>query len=105
MKEDVAKLLFLAEAADNERIPDGVNLPAEIARREGRLQAMAIARAKIEKCADERFEQEQADDQAKLGLREAKAKKSGRLPSRQTTHPTPPAGARDKDQINLADEE
>ena len=39
LKEEVAKLLALAEAADNERIPGGINLPEEIARREHWLQA------------------------------------------------------------------
>jgi transposase len=47
LKEEVAKLLALAEAADNEKIPDGMNLPDEIARREDRLTAIAVAKSKI----------------------------------------------------------
>ena len=39
LQGDVKKLMALAEAADNEKIPEGINLPAEIARREDRLTA------------------------------------------------------------------
>jgi hypothetical protein len=55
LKEEVAKLLALAEAADNEKIPDGMNLPDEIARREDRLTAIAVAESEIEARAQERF--------------------------------------------------
>ena len=58
LKEEVAKLLALAEAADNEKIPGDMNLPEEIARREDRLQAIAQAKAKIEVRAGERYERE-----------------------------------------------
>ena len=58
--------MALAEAADNEKIPDGINLPDEIARREDRLKAIATAKTNIERRAGERFKQEQADYQAKL---------------------------------------
>ena len=94
----------LAEAADNEKIPDGMNLPDEIARREDRIKAIAEAKTKIEGRAKERFEQEQAEYQAKLAKREAKSKESGKSPRGKP--PVPPVeGARDKDQINLTDEE
>ena len=104
LKCEVKKLMELAEAADNEKIPDGMNLPEEIARREDRLKAIAEAKAKIEECAKERFEQEQAEYEAKLAKREAKAKESGNKPRGKP--PVPPVGgAQDKDQINLTDEE
>ena len=61
LKAEVAKLLALAEAADNEKIPAGMNLPDEIARRCDRLIAIAAAKTKIEARAKERFEQEQAE--------------------------------------------
>ncbi len=103
LKEEVAKLLALAEAADNEKIPDGMNLPDEIARREDRLTAIAVAKSKIEAGAQERFAQEQAEYKAKLAKRETKAADSGKSP--RGKEPIPPVeGARDKDQINLTDE-
>jgi len=104
LEGEVKKLMALAEAADNEKIPDGMNLPDEIARREDRLKAIAAAKAKIEERAKERFDQEQAEYEAKLAKREAKAKESGNKPRGKP--PVPPVeGAQDKDQINLTDEE
>lgn len=104
LQGEVRNLMELAEAADNETIPDGMNLPEEITRREDRLKAIAVAKIKIEKHAKERFDQEQADYQAKLDTRAAKSRDSGK-PAR-GTRPVPPVeGARDKDQINLTDEE
>ena len=104
LQGEVRTLMELAEAADNETIPDGMNLPEEITRREDRLKAIAAAKITIEQHAKERFEQEQADYQAKLDARVAKSRDSGK-PAR-GTRPVPPVeGARDKDQINLTDEE
>ena len=101
---EVKKLMALAEAADNTQIPDGMNLPAEIALRTDRLKAIATAKATIEGRARERHQQAQADYEAKLATREAKAKASGQKPRGKP--PVPPvAGARDQDQINLTDDE
>ena len=100
---EVKKLMELAEAADNEKIPDGINLPDEIARREDRLKAITAAKIKIEARARERFEQEQADYQAKLDRRAAKSRESGK-PPRGKAPVAPVEGARDQDQINLTDE-
>ena len=104
LKGEVTKLMALAEVADNEKIPDGMNLPEEIALRCDRIKAITGAKAKIEGSAKERFEQEQSEYQAKLDKREAKSKESGNQPRGKP--PVPPVeGARDKDQINLTDEE
>jgi hypothetical protein len=104
LREEVARLLSLAEAADSEAVPDGMSLPEEIALRADRLKAIAGAKAKIEARAQERFEQEQADYQTKLNQREAKSKETGKPP--RGTPPTPPsAGPTDKDQVNLTDDE
>ena len=46
-----------------------MNLPDEIARREDRIKAIVEAKTKIETRAKERFEQEQADYQAKVDKR------------------------------------
>ncbi|MDP2827057.1 MAG: IS1182 family transposase, partial [Sulfuricellaceae bacterium] len=101
---EVKKLMGLAEAADNEKIPDGMNLPEEIALRCDRIKAIAEAKAKIEAAARERFEQEQSEYQDKLGKREAKAIDTGKKPRGKA--PIPPVeGARGKDRINLTDEE
>ncbi len=65
LREEVARLMALAEAADNQKIPDGIDLPAEIARRENRLKAIAAARATLEERARKRHEHEQREHQAK----------------------------------------
>lgn len=61
LKAEVQELLELAETADRSALPDGVDLPEEIRRREDRLAAIAEAKAKIEARARERFEREQAE--------------------------------------------
>ena len=104
LQAEVKKLLALAEQADNEKIPEGLNLPDEIKRREDRLQAIGQAKANIEKRAHARHEQEQAEYQAKLAKRSELAAETGKAP-RGKAPVAPRAGAKDKDQINLTDEE
>ena len=104
LQAEVKKLLALAEEANNEKLPEGLNLPDEIARREDRLRAIGQAKAKIAERARERFEQEQAEYQDKLAKREAKAAETGKAPRGKVPVP-PQEGAADKDQINLTDEE
>lgn len=104
LQGEVKKLMALAEAANNEKIPEDMNLPEEIARREDRIKAIGVAKSKIEARAIERFEQEQADYQAKVDKREAKTKDSGKAP-RGKPPVAPVEGAKDNDQINLTDEE
>ena len=73
LKAEVQELLALAAEADQSAVPDGVSLPDEITRREDRLAAIAAAKVKIEARAQERFAGEQADYEAKLAARAAKA--------------------------------
>lgn len=102
LKAEVQELLALAEAADQSAVPDGMNLPDEITRREDRLAAIATAKAKIEARAKERFDGEQADYEAKMAARAAKAAK-GKKPGGKPPKP-PESGPRADDQINLTDE-
>jgi transposase len=104
LKAEVQELLALAEKADQTDIPDGVDLPAEIRRREDRLAAMAEAKAKIAARAEERYQREKAEYDAKLTKRAEKEKSTGKKPGgKPPTAPTP--GPKDSDQINLTDEE
>src|SRR6201998_2924329 len=73
LKAEVAELLAKAEAADAADLPDGLSIPDELARREDRLAKLAAAQAKIEARAKERFAHEEAEYQAKLAAREARA--------------------------------
>jgi transposase len=105
LKGEVKKLMALADAANSDQtIPDGMNLPEEIARREDRIKAITEAKARIEQRAQERYQQEQAEYEAKVAKREAKTKQNGK-PPRGKPPVAPTGGARDCDQINLTDEE
>jgi len=104
LQAEVRQLLMMAEHADEADIPDGMSIPQELARREERLAAIAEAKAKIEARAQERFQQEQADYQAKIAAREAKQKDSGKKPRGRGPQP-PVSGPGPKDQVNLTDED
>jgi hypothetical protein len=104
LKAEVAELLARAEAADRADLPDGLSIPDELGRREERLAKLAEARAKIEARAKERFEREQADHEARLAARDAKAAATGRKPRGKPPQP-PVEGPLPTDQINLTDEQ
>src|SRR5208282_1445789 len=80
LEAEVADLMAKAEAADAADIPDGMSIPDELARREERLQKLAEARKKIEARAKERHAREQAEHEAKLAARQAKAEATGKKP-------------------------
>ncbi len=104
LQAEVRELLGLAEKADQADVPDGIDLPAEIRRREDRLAAMADAKAKIAARAEERYQREKAEYDAKLAKRTEKEMTTGKKPGgKPPTAPTP--GPKDSDQINLTDEE
>ena len=98
-----ADLLAQAEQADQSSVPDGMSLPEEIRRRRERLEKMDAAKQKIEARARARFEQEQADYQAKQERRQARAQQTGKPPGGKPPKP-PVAGPKAQDQINLTDE-
>ncbi|NCC06062.1 MAG: IS1182 family transposase [Proteobacteria bacterium] len=104
LKAEVEELLRHAEEADRSDLPDGLDIPAELARREERLTAIAQAKAEIERRAAERYAEEQAAHEKKLAERQAKEQKSGK--KARGKQPKPPVdGPRNKDQVNLTDEE
>jgi transposase len=104
LRAEVTDLMAKAEAADQADVPDGMSVPEELARREGRLAAIAKARATIEARAKERHAREQADYEAKLAAREAKTAATGKKPGGRP--PAPPVeGPLATDQVNLTDEE
>ena len=98
------ELLALAERADQANIPDGMNLPEEIKRREDRLAAMAQAKTQIAARAAERYAREKAEFDKKMEQRAAKEKDTGKKPGGKAPK-APEPGARDTDQINLTDAE
>jgi len=99
----VQTLLALAENSDRAALPDGMDVPAEIARRQERLSAIADAKLKIEQRAAERHQIEQQEYKAKTAKRQAQRDR-GKKPRGKEPEP-PQAGPKDKDQVNLTDEE
>ncbi|MDA3922356.1 MAG: IS1182 family transposase [Salinisphaera sp.] len=104
LREEVEELMRLAEAADNTPLPQALDIPAEIQRRQDRLAAIATAKATLQARADERDAQAQAEYEAKLERRAEKARQTGRKPGGKPPSP-PTTGPRDKDQVNLTDSE
>jgi transposase len=104
LKKEVKQLLRLAEQADGVNTPDGMSIPEELERRELRLAAIAEAKAKIEARAEERLERDQAEHQSKLAARAEHEKNTGKKPRGRPPEP-PTGGVKDKDQVNLTDED
>jgi transposase len=101
LQAEVNELLALAQKADS-ALPEGMNLPEELARRQDRLQRLAEAKAVIEARAAERHAAEQADYDAKLAARADKEQQTGKKPrGKPPTPPTP--GPAEGDQYNFTD--
>ncbi len=97
LQAEVAGLMAKAEAVDQAEVPDGMQVPEELARREKRVAAIARACATIEARAKERHAREQAEHDAKMAA-------TGKKPGGHV--PAPPAeGPFPTDQVNLTDEE
>jgi len=104
LKGEVEELLRLAEEADQSSLPEEMDIPEELERREKRLAAIERAKEEIEARARERFEREQAEYEEKVARRKAYEEATKRKPRGKA--PTPPTpGPRAKDQVNLTDEE
>jgi hypothetical protein len=99
----VEKLLELAETATGQE-NRGLDIPAELARREERLKKIAQAKAEIERRAKERYAREKVQYEEKMARRQAKEKRTGKKPGgRAPQEPEP--GPHGKDQVNFTDEE
>ena len=102
LKDEIRELLCKAKQADKEDLPEGMNIPEELARRESRLEAIAAAKAQIEQRAAERFAKEKQKHEEKLATRKAKEKETGKKPKGPSPKPPEP-GPKNKDQVNLTD--
>ena len=106
LEAEIQELLRRAEEADREHeAREDVDLPAELGRRQERLEVIRAAKRKIEERARERHEAEKAAYEEKMARRRAKEEATGKkTPGRA---PKPPASPepRGKDQVNLTDEE
>lgn len=102
IRTEVESLLRLAEAADQEPIPEGMNIPEELSRREKRLETIELAKQEIERRAAERYAKEQENYEQKMTARKLKEQEEGKKP--RGPEPKPPeTGPKKADQINLTD--
>ena len=103
LRAAVRTLLPRAETAGGPGSTD-LDLPAELTRREDRLQKIAEVKAEIERRAQARYAHEQADDTANQAERAAKEQARGR--KRGGTPPQEPLpGPRPQEQVNFTDED
>jgi len=104
LRQEVAELFELGEQVDQgeKQLPEGLVIDDELAIRQVRLESLAQAKKVLDARAQERYEAEKAEYEAKLRVREEKARKTKRgLRGRK---PKPPeAGPQDKDQYNFTD--
>ena len=104
LQAEVAELLKMGEQADAEERCDGLDIPEELARRQARLEAIAKAKAELERRAAERYAREQAEYDEKVARRREKERQTGKKTrGKEPKSPTP--GPRKRDQVNLTDEE
>jgi len=103
LKEEVCRLMQLAENADNEDIPDGLDIPEELLRREVRLKALSDAKAEIERRAAIKYAEAQLEYEQKLAKRKAIEKEGKKIRGKKPKEPV--SGPSDKDQVNLTDSE
>jgi transposase len=102
LRQEVEELLALGKQADETELPQGLEIDVEVAFRQERLVNLAEAKRILQARAEERYQVELAEYQAKLQAREEKAQETGRKP--RGPEPKPPRpGPRDKDQYNFTD--
>jgi transposase len=102
LRVEVEELMVVGEKAEQEDLPEGLDVEFEIALRQERLLNLAEAKAVLEARAQERYEAEKAEHEAKMREREEKAKQTGRKPRGKAPKP-PTAGPQAKDQYNFTD--
>jgi hypothetical protein len=103
LHEEVGKLLKMAEAADNTPIPDGLDIPAELSRREERMAVIRAAKDEIEQRAVERFEHEKKEFEEKVAARAKLEEETGKKPRGKAPVEPTNSGPIAKDQVNLTD--
>ena len=103
LEEQIAQLLQKAEDADSTPLEDGLTVPAEVARRQERIEKLRAATAVIEARAKERHREEMAAFAEKQKRREDQVA-AGKKPKGRAPKP-PGEGPRRKDQFNFTDPE
>jgi transposase len=104
LKREVDQLMRLAAKADKDDLPDGLDIPKELARRHERLETIDQALADIRAREGERIAAEQAAHKEKMATRRAKERKRG-APYKRAKPKAPSRKIRPEAQVNLTDPE
>ena len=104
LQREVEELLALSEQADEGELPAGLDIEEEVVFRRKRLSSLARAKAVLQLRAEERYQAEKAEYEAKMREREKRARRKRRKPRGRKPKPPEP-GPRDKDQYNFTDPE
>ena len=104
LRREIKRLMRLSEQADNEKTDDGLDIPAEIARRETMLDKLSVAKAKIEEREAARHAEVRAKHAQRLAARKEMRERTGKKPPGKPPK-TPKLRIEPTAQINLTDEE
>lgn len=103
-KQEIEELMRLAEEADHSPLPEEMDIPDELQRRQDRLEVIARAKKEIKARAKARYEKEKAGYDEKMAAREKKHRETGKK-SHGKEPQAPSEEPQAKDQVNLTDEE
>jgi len=104
LEEEIGKLLDFAENQDEKEKDIELDIPAEISRREDRLEKIKKAKEVVESRAKERYEKEKKEYDEKLKKREDTKEKTGKK-ARGRTPKEPTKEPKETDQYNFTDPE
>lgn len=104
LEEEIARLLEMGAAQDEQEKGQPLDIPQELARRQDRLEKIRQAKEVVEARARERCEREKADYEKKKAERKQKEEQTGKKPKgRELKEPQSTPGA--ADQYNFTDPE
>lgn len=102
LQQEVAELLALSEQADAGALPATMDVQEELVLRRTRLANLAQAKKVLELRAEERYQAEKAEYEAKVQARAERARQENRKPRGRQPKP-PQKGPQDRDQYNFTD--
>ncbi len=105
LQQEVTELVALSEQAEAGTLPGTMDVQEELVLRRTRLANLAQAKKVLELRAEERYQAEKAEYEAKIQAREAHARETNRKPRGRQPKPPQQQGPRDQDQYNFTDPE
>ena len=103
-KQEIETLMKLAEAADNTPLPEDMEVPKELKRRQDRLAVIAKAKQEIQARAQARYAEEKAEYDEKMAKREKHLIETGKKIGGKAPQ-APSEEPQAKDQVSLTDAE